>query len=507
MAQKKIKSLVIAFSVLTGIIIGLVIATNLNWTPKGFAENQLQILSSNAPQTLPPIKSDLESTSRAFVEIAKRVTSTVVSITSEKMVKVRDPFANFFGNDDFFRKFFPGRGNGDREYRQNGLGSGVIVSSDGYILTNYHVIKDADELSVLIDKKEYEARVVGSDPETDIAVVDIDAENLPAIRLGNSDKLEVGELVLAVGSPFDISLQHSVTSGIISAKGRSNLRLGGNLTYQDFIQTDAAINPGNSGGALVNIRGELIGINTAIYAGNGGGNVGIGFAIPIDLAKQVMDDLISQGKVVRGFLGVMVGTPDAELSEALNLKENSGAVISAVTPDAPADRAGLKKYDVVIELEGKKIEDSQMLTNLIASYNPGQTVSLKIIRDGKVFTKTVRLAERPTNGNDIQQSQASGGSVLDKLGFAVTNLTRRLADRYGYEGYEGALITDVRRNSVAFEKGLREGDLILEVDREKVRSARAVERSIEKLKQGDIVLFQVKRGSNNHFVALKVPKS
>ncbi|MFQ5676641.1 MAG: PDZ domain-containing protein, partial [bacterium] len=289
--------------------------------------------------------------------------------------------------------------------------------------------------------------------------------------------------------------------------GRSNLRLGGNLTYQDFIQTDAAINPGNSGGALVNIRGELIGINTAIYAGNGGGNVGIGFAIPIDLAREVMEDLISKGKVVRGYLGVIVGTPDAELSEALDLKGNSGAVISEVAPDTPAQRAGLKKYDVVIELEGKRIEDHQMLTNLIASYNPGQEVHLKIVRDGKVINKTVRLAERPTNSNDVRQSQASGGSVLNKLGFEVTNLTRRLADRYGYEGGEGALITDVRRNSVAFEKGLREGDLIVEVDRERVRSAREVDRSVEKLKHGDIVLFQIKRGSNNHFVALKVPKS
>ena len=499
------KTLVVVFSICLGIFVGLVIASNFNWTQNGFANNKASGLTPSAPQSIPPINSDLESTSRAFVEIAKRVTPTVVSITSEKVVKVRDPFANFFGNDEFFKRFFPGRGNGEKEFRQNGLGSGVIVSSDGYILTNYHVIKDADELNVIIDKKEYVARVVGSDPETDIAIVDIDAQNLPAILLGDSDKLEVGELVLAIGSPFDISLQHTVTAGIISAKGRSNLNLGGNLTYQDFIQTDAAINPGNSGGALVNIRGELIGINTAIYAGNGGGNVGIGFAIPVSLAKQVMDDLISKGKVVRGYLGVVVGTPDAELSEALNLKENAGAVISEVADGTPADKAGLKKYDVIIEVEGKKIEDRQRLTNLIATFNPGEKVSLKIIRDGKVVFKTVELAERPS-AHGVSEPVAEN-SVTNQLGIEVADLTKKLAEKYGYDNDEGVLVSDVHRNSVAAEKGLRRGDIIKEVDRRRVRSARDVERMIESLEPGDIVLFQIKRQTSNHFIAMKVPKS
>jgi len=504
MIQSNKKTFVVVFSVCLGIFVGLVVASNFSRTQNGFANNEAFGLTPNAPQSIPPINSDLESTSRAFVEIAKRVTPTVVSITSEKVVKIRDPFSSFFGNDEFFKRFFPGQGNGGKEFRQNGLGSGVIVSPDGYILTNYHVIKDADEINVIIDKKEYPARVVGMDPETDIAVVDIDAQNLPAIRLGDSDKLEVGELVLAVGSPFDISLQHTVTSGIISAKGRSNLSLGGNLTYQDFIQTDAAINPGNSGGALVNIRGELIGINTAIYAGNGGGNVGIGFAIPVSLAKQVMDDLISQGKVVRGYLGVVVGTPDTELSEALNLKENAGAVISEVADGTPADKAGLKKYDVIIEVEGKKIEDHQKLTNLIATFNPGEKVSLKIIRDGKVVYKTVQLAERPSV-NGVSELVAEN-SLTNQLGIEVTDLTKKLAEKYGYDNDEGVLVSDVRRNSVAAEKGLRRGDIIKEVDRRRVRSARDVERMIETLEPGDIVLFQIKRQSSNHFIAMKVPK-
>jgi len=496
MIQNNKKTLVVVFSVCLGIFVGLVVASNFSRTQNGFANNEAFGLTPNAPQSIPPINSDLESTSRAFVEIAKRVTPTVVSITSEKVVKIRDPFAGLFGKDEFFERFFRGQGNGGKEFRQNGLGSGVIVSPDGYILTNYHVIKDADELNVIIDKKEYPARVVGMDPETDIAVVDIDAQNLPAIRLGDSDKLEVGELVLAVGSPFDISLQHTVTSGIISAKGRSNLSLGGNLTYQDFIQTDAAINPGNSGGALVNIRGELIGINTAIYAGNGGGNVGIGFAIPVNLAKQ--------GKVVRGYLGVVVGTPDTELSEALNLKENAGAVISEVADGTPADKAGLKKYDVIIEVEGKKIEDHQKLTNLIATFNPGEKVSLKIIRDGKVAYKTVQLAERPS-ANGVSEPVAET-SLTNQLGIEVADLTKKLAEKYGYDNDEGVLVSDVRRNSVAAEKGLRRGDIIKEVDRRRVRSARDVERMIETLEPGDIVLFQIKRQSSNHFIAMKVPK-
>lgn len=501
MSQKK-KATVIVFSVFIGILVGLVIASNFNLTQNGFAINESKT-SNSTNEMVEPINSDLESTSRAFVEIAKRVTPTVVSITSEKVVKVQDPFSNFFHNDDFFRRFFRMPDGGEREYTQRGLGSGVIVSSDGYILTNYHVIKDADEVNVVMDKDEYDAEIVGTDPETDIAVIKIDESNLRPATIGNSDNLEVGEWVLAVGNPFDISLQHTVTSGIISAKGRA-LNLSRDLTYQDFIQTDAAINPGNSGGALVNIKGELIGINTAIYAGNAGGNVGIGFAIPINLAKRVMDDLISTGKVVRGYLGVMISTPDDELSQALKLRENRGAVVNEVVKDTPADKAGLKKYDVIIEVDGQEVEDSRMLTNLIASYDPKSKVELKIVRDGKIINKTVQLEERPGAGRE--PTFASQNSVLNKLGLEVTELTDRLAERFGYQNEEGVVITNVLRNSPAGEKGLQEGDLIVEVDRQKVSSVRELEAIVEKLKAGDIVLFQVQRQGANQFVAMKVPQ-
>lgn len=499
------KSLIVIFSVIVGVVVGLVLASNFNWTNSGLANNQIAQTAFTSANSAPPVNSDLESTSRAFVEIAKRVTPTVVSITSEKTVKVNSPFSNFFHNDDFFRRFFPDQGD-EREFTQRGLGSGVIVSSDGYVLTNYHVVKDADALNVVIDRKEYDAQIVGTDPATDVAVIKIDAKNLPAATIGDSDNLEVGEFVLAIGSPFDLRLQHTVTSGIISAKGRS-LNIAGELTYQDFIQTDAAINPGNSGGALVNLRGELVGINTAIYAGNTGGNIGIGFAIPINLAKRVKDDLITHGKVYRGYLGVWIATPDAEMSEALKLKDNRGAVVNEVSKGSPADRAGLRKYDVIVEVDGKQIDDSQMLTNFIASYNPGATVNLKIIRDGKTRDVTVKLDERQEESAKPPEISQNDSSTLDKLGLEVTTLSRRLQEQYNFESESGVVVTGVREGSPAEEKGFAAGDLIKEVNRQSVTNVREFESIVDATKAGEIILFQVLRGNRNVFIAMRVPKS
>ncbi len=495
------KSLVVLVAAFCGLVLGLAIAANFELVPFGRAENPNPTQSAVGGTAVQP-SSDLESTSRAFVAIAKRVTPTVVSITSEKVVKVRNPLADFFRQDDFFRRFFQDRGR-EREYRQQGLGSGVIVSEEGYILTNYHVIKEADEVDVVYDGKKYDAEIVGTDPATDLAVVKIEKKGLPAITLGDSDKLEVGEWVLAIGSPFDLRLEHTVTSGIISAKGRS-LNLSRDLTYQDFIQTDAAINPGNSGGALVNIRGELIGINTAIYAGNMGGNIGIGFAIPINLAKRVMDDLITHGRVVRGYLGVYIETPDEEMSEALNLKDTKGAVIVEVQEGTPADRAGLKKLDVVIAVDGQKVEDQYDLTNIIGSYSPGSEIELKIIRDGKVKKVRVVLDERRDAA--VAGRRETKSDVLDKLGLELTTLTPGMAKRYGVESTEGALVLEVRSGSVADEKGMRAGDLIKEVNRVKVDSAEDVRRILNKASREEIVLFQIQRGSRNRFVAMRLPE-
>lgn len=504
MFQNSKTTLIVVLSVFVGIFVGLVIASKFSWTHNGLADEEVALGETSFEQPQSVINSDLKSTNRAFVEIAKKVTPTVVSITSEKLVKIRNPFSDFFKNDDLFRRFFRIPGDGEQEYRQRGLGSGVIVDSKGYILTNYHVIKDADEVNVVIDKNEYEATIVGTDPATDVAVIKIDKKSLPAAIVGDSDKLEVGEWVLAIGSPFSLSLEHTVTAGIISAKGRSGLALGSEVNYQDFIQTDAAINPGNSGGALVNLKGELIGINTAIIAGNYGGNLGIGFAIPINIAKHVMDELITHGKVIRGYLGVWIQTPDAELSESLGLKENKGAVVSDIVEDGPADKAGLKKLDVIIEVDRKKIDDAQELTNLIASYNPGSTVNLKIIRDGKIKNIPVTLGERPESRTE--KPHVARRSVLDRLGLEVTNLSDRLARNYGYEDETGVLVTKVRSGSVAEDKNIRSGDLIKEVNRKQVESVQELENIVEKLDAGDIVLFQIKRGRTNNFVAMKVPK-
>jgi len=504
MSTKRKMVAIVGASIAGGIVIGLVIASRLNFTPDGFANNGLKPVVVNTVATTAAIPSDFQETSRAFVDIAKRVTPTVVSITSEKVVKMKDPLSNFFHKDEFFRKFFnQPNGDGGREFKQRGLGSGVIVSSDGYILTNYHVVKEADEINVMIDKKPYDAQVVGVDPATDIAVVKIDQNNLPTVTVGDSDQLEVGEWVLAIGSPFDLSLQHTVTSGIISAKGRA-LNLSGDLTYQDFIQTDAAINPGNSGGALVNIRGELIGINTAIYAGNAGGNVGIGFAVPVNLAKHVMQDLIEHGEVVRGYLGVYIDNLDPELSEALKIDDNEGAVVTEVIEGTPAEKAGLKQYDVIVGVDGHKVAGRQALTNIVASYKPGKKVRLKVIRDGEAEFITVSLERRPESAS-AKSTPSQPEEMLKRLGLELRNLTDELASRFGYEGEEGVVVTKVESNSIAEEKGMRSGDLIVEVDRQPVRSVRQLREMFDGFGQGQIVLFEIRRGKGTQFIALKMP--
>ena len=504
MARSNRQNFIILFSIISGVIIGLVISSNLSLTKNGFAEIEPE--SIQVPVEQVPI-SDLESTSRAFVEIAKRVTPAIVSITSEKVIKVRDPLQNFFHSDDFFRRFFKAPdGENQREYKQSGLGSGVIVSSDGYILTNYHVVKDADEIDVVVDKKSCAAKIIGIDPATDIAVIKIEESNLTAVNIGDSDALEVGELVLAIGSPFNLGLQHTVTSGIISAKGRA-LNLSGELTFQDFIQTDAAINPGNSGGALVNIKGQLIGINTAIYAGNTGGNIGIGFAIPVNLAKQVMADLIEHGKVVRGYLGVYIENIDSELSQALNIKNNKGAVVTQVIKDTPAEKAGLKEYDVIIKVNGDEIEDRQSLTNKIASYQPGQKVNLTAIRDGRETQIVVALELRPDQTAQRDMEDKPSSDATTKFGMELSDLKPELAERFGYENEEGVLVLGVDQNGIAAKKGMRAGDLIVEIDRKPVKSLRQLKTILDSFEGGKIILFQINRGSrSSHFVALKTPK-
>jgi serine protease Do len=452
----------------------------------------------------------LNQFSAAFEAAAAKVNPSVVPIFSEQVMKTQDPFSQFFGNDDFFRKFFGnpgGRGNDQQKQTVRSLGSGVIVSKDGYILTNNHVVQGSDKLTVMLqDKKKFTAKVVGRDPQTDIAVVKIDAKDLPVASLGNSDNVRVGQWVIAVGNPFN--LMHTVTAGIISAKGRSSMNL---ADYEDFIQTDASINPGNSGGALSDLDGNVIGINTAIYSPNGAGNVGIGFAVPINMAKSIMSSLIAGGKVSRGYLGLLPQDIDESLSKALNLKTTEGSLVGDVTSGAPADKAGIKRGDIITSFNGTKVTGSTQLRNLVAEAKPGSSAKVQLLRDGKENEVTVTLGERPKelsasrNGDEDEEDNGSDEEQSSqKLGLAVQSLTSDLAKQLKYEGDHGVLISSVTPGSAAEEAGLQRGDLIKEVNRKTVSSVADFKVAVKSIGKGDTAALLVRRGANTFYVALQL---
>jgi len=491
-------SLLIILAVFVGLVTGLVISSNLNWTLKSIAADKKGVnpvvLGSTAPVS-DELKG-LESLSKAFVQVSKEVSPSVVTINSEVVVKSR---RNPLMDDEFFRYFF--RIPEQEDQIRRGLGSGVIVNSEGYILTNNHVIKDANAVTVTIDGKEFDAEIIGKDPESDLAVIKIDKEGLTPIKLGDSENLEVGEWVLAIGNPFSTNLSNTVTAGIVSAKGRTSLMRGSGITYEDFIQTDAAINPGNSGGPLVNLRGELVGINTAIV---GQANIGIGFAIPINLARNVMEQLIKEGHVVRGWLGVMIGNVDENMAEAFGLKDSNGALVSDVINDSPAEKAGVKAGDVVLKIDDTKIESSDHLTMTIGSKAPGSKVKLTVWRDNKEHQLTVTLGERDIDR--LTSGPREEKSIKNQLGLEVQNLTRELARQFGYDNEEGVIITDVVKGSVADRENLRRGFLILSVNRQPVTNVREFNKIIDKLEPNDVVLFRLKSGDTSFFKALRVPK-
>jgi Do/DeqQ family serine protease len=384
--------------------------------------------------------------------LLQKVTPAVVNVFSSTRVRVQ---TSPFFNDPFFRRFFdvPSM---PRERVQRSLGSGVIVDADeGLILTNNHVIDDADEIAVTLeDGREFQAEFVGADRETDLAVIRIDADDLAALPLHDSDELRVGDFVVAVGNPF--GLGQTVTSGIVSALGRAGLR---GLEYQNFIQTDASINPGNSGGALVNLRGELVGINTAIFTPSGG-NVGIGFAIPASTADYVMGQLVEYGEVRRGSLGVVVQDLDAELRDALDLGRRDGAVITEVEPDSSADDAGLRPGDVILSLDDRRVDDSQSLRNIEGMLPIGRDVRIRYWRDGRERTARAEIVE------DLD-ARIAGQRVDERLDGVVLV---RVPEGWAQRGVRGVVVEEVRRNTRAWEAGLREGDLIVAVNRERVRN-------------------------------------
>jgi serine protease Do len=430
----------------------------------------------------------------SFASILKPNLQAVVNISSSKVVKTPRGQGNPFFNDPFFRQFF-----GDqffhnfqapREQRERSLGSGVIVSPDGYILTNNHVIAGATEIKVFLpDKRQFKGKVVGTDPKTDIAVVKIDATKLPTITLGDSSKIQVGDLAFAIGDPFGIG--ETATMGIVSATGRNGLDI---EDYEDFIQTDAAINPGNSGGALVNVRGELIGINTAILSNGGGGNQGIGFAIPIDMARKVMDEILKNGKVV-----IQEVTPD--LGKAFHVPEGKGALIGDVTPNGPAAKAGLQKGDVIEGLNGKDVNSINDLRLQIASMAPGTVVHLKVLRNGKERDVSVTLGELPEKANQAGPGGQSENGAMQ--GVQVENLTPSIARELGVgSGTKGVVVTDVAEDTPAADAGLQRGDVIQEVNRQPVTNVTEFNRAVSQAGSQTVVLL-VNRGGQTSFVVVQ----
>jgi len=430
----------------------------------------------------------------SFADLSEKMKPSVVNISTSKTVRsgrgnqFRSPFDRYFGGDDFFERFF-----GDvprREYKQRSLGSGFIISHDGYIFTNNHVVEQADKILVKLSTgKEYEAKIIGKDAKTDLALIKIKSgESLPVAEIGDSETLRVGDWVLAIGNPF--GLEQTVTAGIVSAKGR----VIGAGPYDNFIQTDASINPGNSGGPLFNMEGKVIGINTVIIAQG----QGIGFAIPINMAKAILPDLKSKGKVTRGWLGVSVQDVTEDIAKNLNLKDNSGALISEVFKGDPADRAGLKAGDLITEVNGKKIKDTHDLLLMIASFHVGDKLEVRVLRDGqdKVFRITVtERKDRP--------EIASTRETAENFGMAVQDITPEIARYLGISGKNGVIVVDVQDGSSADEKGIQPQDIILEVNKVKISSMKDYFREISKKSAKQRVLLLIKRGKATFFVSLR----
>ena len=440
---------------------------------------------------------DREARGASYASIVKRVAPSVVNIYSTRTIRTR-PFYHPFFDDPMFRRFFGDNFDpGDRRsqtYKTQGLGSGVIVSEDGYILTNNHVIDEADkdgvEVALADGKAKYAARIVATDKSTDVAVLKIDAKNLKAITLADSDKLEVGDVVLAIGNPFGVG--QSVSMGIISALGRG-LGILGPHGYEDFIQTDAPINPGNSGGALVDTEGRLVGINQSIISGGGNmANAGVGFAIPINLARAIMDRLVTDGKVLRGYLGVNIQPVTPELAKAFNLADESGALVGEVRPDTPAADAGLANGDVIVEFNGKHVTDSRHLRLMVAQTPPKTKVTLRIIRDGKSKTVTATLGTLSADlaGGPSDDQREPGETKVDALdGVEVADLDGRTRRQYDIPAdVRGALVTNVESDSAAADAELRAGDVILEINRQPVRNADDAVKLSEKAKGGRVLV-------------------
>lgn len=500
-------------------LFGVGMASSLGWTEPSHA----MITTSDLPQISEAAVQPALDLSDAFVNVAEHVTPAVVRIETERSVTVAsrgsNPLENFF---------FDPRGQRDdsepQERRSAAGGSGFLISPEGHILTNNHVVGDAEAIRVFLsDGRAFEAEVVGADPTTDVAVIKIEGDNLQTLSFGDSDALKVGEWILAVGNPGfggGTSLEYTVTAGIVSAKGRGlqlisqdlqndpqfreNNRFG--FAIEDFIQTDAVINPGNSGGPMVNLRGQVVGINSAI-ASRTGYYQGYGFAIPIDLAERVAEDLIEYGQIKRAYLGIRMRSLDAVDAEAFGVPRVGGALVSEVTSDGPAEDAGLRSQDVITEVDGVEISTSSHLQQVIARKRPGDEVELRIYRDGRAMTRTLRLGEAPINDLPAVAERPSEPEIAgsERLGINVRNLTPEIAEQLGYDDSEGVVIQEVEPYSPAARRGLARGQRILRINNADVRDVDDVSAALADIESGQIVTFQIDAVGNPAVVNIRVP--
>lgn len=448
-----------------------------------------------APQPQAPVVVDGMRTS--YADVVQKTSPAVVRIEASHKQTMQNTMPDFPGGDDFFRQFRIPQQN-QRPQIERGVGSGVVVKADGTILTNFHVVEGADKITVAMsDNKTFTAKVVGSDQPSDLAVLKIEAENLPFLTLGDSDAVRIGDIVLAIGNPLGIG--QTVTAGIISAKGRRTGLSDG--SFEDFLQTDAPINRGNSGGALVNLNGELIGINSQILSGGaGGGNIGIAFAIPSNMARSVMQQLIDDGKVHRGMLGVTIQNVTDDIAENQGLSDRSGAIVSSVKPGSAADKAGIKRGDVITAINGEKIDDTNVLRNKVAGTAPGTDIRLTIVRDGKEQEVTAKLdefemnASKTTQGRDDDENGPGSQNQSGKLGVALQPVTPQAARQLGLDAAEGMLVTDVDAGGPAAEAGIERNDVILEINRTPVNSIDDVRSALEQAGGRPVLLLISRRG-------------
>jgi len=447
----------------------------------------------------PNVPQQIIETSKAFSDIVNTVSPTVVNISTTKVISKEpgrifdDPIFDFFGPFNDFGM--------PKKWKERSLGSGVIVSPDGYIITNNHVVEKSDEIKVtLFDRRTFKGKIVGADSKTDIAILKIDADDLPTLRWGDSESLQVGEFVLAIGSPYGLS--HTVTMGIISAVGRANV---GVADYEDFIQTDAAINPGNSGGPLVNTKGELIGINTAIFSRTGGYQ-GIGFAVPSNMVRPVMEQLVKKGRVVRGWIGVTIQELTPELSQKFGLNKTKGALVSDVASGSPAERAGIRRGDVILEFNGKEVRDVSSLRNMVAQSKPGAEVKMKMLRSGREIMVKAVIVELPKEFAEVTPSEHV---PLDRefealTGLAVMDLTREIIRQLGFNKDEkGVVVVRVEPGSPADEAEIKKGDIIKEINRQEITNLADFNRTATNVRNNESVLLFVNRGGKKFYVILK----